>query len=109
MSRPDASQAYREALRQQGLGQVWRSDNPEISDYVFAFHTFSGEPYNEALPKRRRNDRGQAFSTEFQFLAGDEIPNAFAFCGPGDGLFVGMTASMFGLVNRVYRRVFADG
>jgi hypothetical protein len=98
--------AFDRAAQENGLGLAWRSQIDECDAFASAFLNLTSAAYTEAMPKRRRNDRGEDFSYEFHYLAGDAFPNAYAFSGQDGGLYVGITASMYGLINTVCDKIF---
>ncbi|HWD28536.1 MAG TPA: hypothetical protein VG387_15300 [Rhizomicrobium sp.] len=108
MSLSPPSHDYRRAVQELQLGSAWRTDQEELGAFATAFSSLSAAAYTESLPKRRRNGLGEDFSYEFQYLSGVLFPNAHAFSGSDGRLFVGITASMYGLVNQVCDQLFED-
>lgn len=108
MNRLPISNEFVAAAEAQGFGSAWVAPDDNAADYAYAFQSLAGALYEKTLPVRRRNLAGQDFSYEFHYVTGTNFPNAYAFSDSSKRLFVGFTASLYGLVDIVCRKIFED-
>lgn len=108
MKRSPVSNEFVAAAAAQGFGSAWVAPDENAAGYAYAFYSLAGAIYEKTLPVRRRNLAGQDFSYEFHYFTGANFPNAYAFSDTSKRLFVGFTASLYGLIDIVCRRIFED-